>query len=98
MGIEPTIKELNSAGSLLHPRWWTRVGQAFLQLRVRKVPRRLRLCESLSLGEKRLVAVIQYESQKFLVGGSAHSVNLLARLGEGPDFSELLTEWCERQR
>ena len=63
-----------------------------------KAPRRLRLCESLSLGEKRVVAVIQFEGQQFLVGGSAHSVNLLARLGESPDFSELLAEWCERQR
>jgi hypothetical protein len=45
-----------------------------------------------------MVAVIQYEGQKFLVGGSAHSVSLLARLGSTADFSELLTEWCERQR
>jgi flagellar biogenesis protein FliO len=58
----------------------------------------LRLCETLSLGEKRFVAVIQFETQQFLVGGSARSVNLLARLGESPDFPAMLTEWCERQR
>jgi flagellar biogenesis protein FliO len=77
---------------------WQRLWRALPALRVRKAPRRLRLCESLSLGEKRIVAVIEFESQQFLVGGSAHSVNLLARLGESPDFSELLAEWCERQR
>jgi flagellar biogenesis protein FliO len=57
-----------------------------------------RLCESLPLGEKRLVAVIQYEEQKFLLGASPHSVALLARLDGAPDFAELLTQWCERQR
>lgn len=60
--------------------------------------RRLRVCESLSLGEKRFVAVVQFETQQFLIGGGAASVNLLARLGETADFAEVLTEWCERQR
>ncbi len=75
-------------------RWWLTV----CAVRIRKNPRRLRVCESLSLGEKRLIAVVEYDKQKFLIGGGAQSVSLLARLGEGPDFSELLTEWCERQR
>ena len=39
---------------------------------IRRAARQLRLCESVSLGEKRVVAVIQYEGQKFLVGGGAH--------------------------
>ncbi len=46
-------------------------------------PRRtkqLRLCESLSLGERRFVAVVQFEQQRFLLGGSANSVTLLAQL------------------
>ena len=77
---------------------WQRLSSLLPALRIGHAQRRLRLCESLSLGEKRLVAVIQFEGQQFLVGGSAHSVNLLARLGASPDFSELLSEWCERQR
>jgi flagellar biogenesis protein FliO len=96
--MEPMITNPTASLSPLWPRWWSRLRQALPAVRVRRTPRQLRLCESLALGEKRLVAVIQYEGQKFLVGGSAHSVNLLARLGEAPDFSELLTEWCERQR
>ncbi len=67
-------------------------------VRVSRKPRRLRLCESLSLGEKRMVAVIQYDGQQFLVGGGAASLSLLARLGEAPDFATVMTEWCERQR
>jgi flagellar biogenesis protein FliO len=77
---------------------WEWIRGVLAGVRVRKAPRRLRLCESLALGEKRFVAVIQFDTQQFLVGGGASSVNLLARLGESPDFAALLTEWCERQR
>jgi len=96
--METTIKNSNALPLSLRSGWWVKLWQALPAVRVRRAPRQLRLCESLSLGEKRLVAVIQYEDQKFLVGGSVHSVSLLARLGSAPDFSELLTQWCERQR
>jgi flagellar biogenesis protein FliO len=43
-------------------------------------PKQLRLCESLALGEKRLVAVLQFGEQRFLIGGTANSVTLLAEL------------------
>jgi flagellar biogenesis protein FliO len=68
------------------------------KLERRSNPRKLHLCESLSLGEKRFLAVVQVEAQQFLVGGGSNNVSLLARLGESPDFSEVLTEWCERQK
>ncbi len=78
--------------------WRQRATGFFRSLAMRKPPRRLRLCESLSLGEKRFVAVIQFDGQQFLLGGGSGSVSLLARLGEAPDFAALLTEWSERQR
>lgn len=78
--------------------WREWIRSRLASVRVRKAPRRLRLCETMALGEKRFVAVIEFEGQQFLVGGGAASVNLLARLGESPDFSALLTQWCERQR
>jgi flagellar biogenesis protein FliO len=96
--MEPTVKDPNALPSWLCAGWWVNLWQALPSVRMRRTPRQLRLCESLSLGEKRLVAVIQYEDQKFLVGGSAHSLALLARLDSAPDFSELLSQWCERQR
>lgn len=40
----------------------------------------MQLCETLSLGEKRFLAVVLVEQQKFLVGGAGNSVNLLAKL------------------
>jgi flagellar biogenesis protein FliO len=43
-------------------------------------PRRLRLCENLPLGERRFVAVIEFEGSRFLVGGTSASLVLLDRL------------------
>ena len=77
---------------------WDRLAIWCRRVTAGKRSRRLRVCESLSLGEKRFVAVVQFETQQFLIGGGAGSVNLLARLGETADFAEVLTEWCERQR
>jgi len=96
--IDATTAKAGSPVAALRSTLWGRFRKTILAIRVNRTPRRLRLCESVSLGEKRVVAVIQYETQKFLVGAGAHSVSLLARLGEDRDFSELLTEWCERER
>jgi flagellar biogenesis protein FliO len=46
-----------------------------------RAPRRLRLCETLALGERRFVAVIAFEKERYLVGGTPASLALLARLG-----------------
>ena len=46
----------------------------------RRPARRLRLAESLSLGERRFVAVVEFEQSRFLVGGTPASLVLLARL------------------
>jgi flagellar biogenesis protein FliO len=50
--------------------------------------RRLRVRESLSLGERRFLAVIEFDQQEFLVGGSGSSLTLLARLQEGKVVTE----------
>jgi flagellar biogenesis protein FliO len=50
----------------------------------RRSARRLRLSETLSLGEKRFLAVVQFQQQEFLVGGTGSSIALLARLN-GPE-------------
>jgi hypothetical protein len=51
-------------------------------------PRRLRLCESLPLGERRFVAVVEFERSRFLVGGTSASLVLLARLGNAQKRAE----------
>ena len=45
--------------------------------------RRLRVCETLSLGERRFLAVIEFDRQEFLVGGSGNSLELLGAAARG---------------
>jgi hypothetical protein len=42
--------------------------------------RQLRLCENLALGERRFLSVVECGRQKFLLGGSANSLVVLAEL------------------
>jgi flagellar biogenesis protein FliO len=58
--------------------WWERVRRLS-----RRRPRRLRLCESLPLGERRFVAVVEFDQARFLVGGTPSSLVLLSRLSDG---------------
>lgn len=56
-------------------------------VKIRK-PRRLRVCETLSLGDRRFLAVIEFDRQEFLVGGTGSSLELMARLQEGRVVAE----------
>jgi flagellar biogenesis protein FliO len=48
----------------------------------RSAPKSLRLRDSLALGERRFVAVVECERERFLIGGASSSVVLLSRLAE----------------
>jgi flagellar biogenesis protein FliO len=83
-GMERETRSVSRAGkALLHQalalwRQIVRLGQHH--------PRSLRLCESLPLGDRRFVAVVEFERSRFLVGGTSSSLVLLARIGEAcPD-------------
>jgi flagellar biogenesis protein FliO len=54
-------------------------------------PKRLRLCETLSLGNRGYVAVVRYRDQQFLVGGTSNSVALLAELSGPPSIEPKVT-------
>ena len=74
-----TAQVWKAASGTLWPRarvLWERMGRMS-----RRTPKRLRLCESLPLGERRFVAVIEFEQSRFLVGGTSSSLVLLADLG-----------------
>ena len=62
---------------------WTQFVQAH-----KRRPRSLRLCESLSLGDRRFIAVVAYEQSHFLVGGTSGSLVLLTRLGKNPENAD----------
>ena len=65
--------------------WWLRVRSCWAHIAKlrRSNPRRLRLAETLPLGERRFVAVLEFEQFRFLLGGTASALVLLARLDEG---------------
>jgi len=69
--------------------WWS----ALAQVRAGR-PRRLRLCESLSLGDRRFVAVIEFDQTRFLVGGTAGSLVLLSRLEDEAPVDVRQTGGC----
>lgn len=58
----------------------------------RRHPRRLCLCETLSLGNRGFLAVVRYEEQQFLVGGTNSSIAMLAQLPPSSRLTEELTE------
>jgi flagellar biogenesis protein FliO len=60
--------------------WWDCISEFFNSRLPRRPQRKLRLCESLALGEKRLVAVVQFEDLRFLVGSTGSSMTLLSPL------------------
>jgi flagellar biogenesis protein FliO len=62
--------------------WWLRARSCWARIARlgRSSPRRLRLAETLPLGERRFVAVLEFEEFRFLLGGTASSLVLLARL------------------
>lgn len=62
-----------------------RVAAAFTKLGVNR-HRTLRLCESLSLGEKRIIAVVECDDQRFLLAATPQNISLLQSLG--PAHSE----------
>jgi len=42
--------------------------------------RRLKLCETISLGERRFLALVQLQEQQYLVGSTSHAITLIANV------------------
>lgn len=70
--------------------------RSWKRLRAQQIARtsskRLQVAATVSLGEKRFVAVIQVDGREFLVGGGATNVALLAQLGAKKSFNGVLTK------
>jgi flagellar biogenesis protein FliO len=56
----------------------------------RSSARRIQVIETVSLGEKRFVAVVQVDKLQFLIGGSPSAVVLLAQLNVPETFGDVL--------
>jgi hypothetical protein len=59
--------------------------------------RRMRVAETISLGEKRFLAVVEVDGCQFLVGGGASSVAVLAQLGAQQTARDLMHRAAEAQ-
>jgi flagellar biogenesis protein FliO len=59
---------------------WARIQAVFPRISISR-RRSLRLCESLSLGDKRIVAVIECDDQRFLLAATPQNISLLQSLG-----------------
>ena len=82
----PTLKvQLNASGLLTRVVKWIR-----LRGLARSNDHRLQVNSTVSLGEKRFVAEIQIDGRRFLVGGGATNVVLLAQLDEKEAFEDAL--------
>jgi len=70
-------------------------GWSWLQqrLKTQQAKKRLRVCESVSLGEKRFIAVVQVDGEQFLVGGSSSSVSTLAHLEQPREFADVFKRY-----
>lgn len=64
--------------------------------RAQQARKNLRVCENVSLGDKRFVAVVQVDEKRFLIGGSSSAVSLLARLPEAKKLSTDLERAAEK--
>lgn len=83
-----SLRPVQNSGGLVSRAWnWIRARQAG-----RTSARRLQVATTVSLGEKRFLAVIQVDGHQFLIGGGATNVALLAQLQPKDSFGELLNE------
>ncbi len=83
----PLLLFQNAAGLLTRTLNWVRERQS-----ARSSSRRLQVAATVSLGDKRFVAVIHVDGLQFLVGGGATNVALLAQLNGKDSFKDLLQE------
>jgi flagellar biogenesis protein FliO len=60
--------------------------------------KRMRLCETVPLGEKRFVAIAQVDGKQFLVGAAPNGISLLAELDVANRFAGLLASAEESER
>lgn len=71
---------------------WSALRWIMQRAKAQQSRRNLRICETVSLGEKRFVAVVQVDEERFLIGGSSTAVALLTRLQQTKTFAAALDQ------
>ncbi len=102
MSTTPRIEPLQPVADLgdwvqaLLIRTWSALKRIAHRVKIQQARKSLRVCESVSLGEKRFVAVVQVDEERFLIGGSSGSLSLLSRLPEAKTFAAVLDREAEK--
>ncbi len=76
--------------------WFARSARTWKQ----REPRKLRLRETLSLGEHRLITLLECDAQLFLIGSTENSLSLLTNLKARepePPFDDGVPTWAFRE-
>jgi flagellar biogenesis protein FliO len=70
---------------------------AVRSVKVSSKPKLLRLCETLPLGERRALMIVQVERRRFLIAATSQSITLLQRLEEcsGSSGQSAETQWFD---
>ena len=77
----PEASEAQRPGPGMMARAWTWLHKKYTLT----ATKRLRVAETVSLGEQRFVALVSVEGREFLIGGGTSGVSLLAQLGVAPE-------------
>jgi flagellar biogenesis protein FliO len=103
LSLAPTPKNSSPGASarsvqnnpgLLSKLWrWLHAGQTS-----RSNIKKLHVTSTVSLGEKRFVAVLEFDGLQYLVGGGATSVALLAQLNPAETFSATIKQTIAAQK
>ncbi len=91
-----SIPNAADRGQILLARIWSFLQWMLQRVTVKQARKNLKVCENVSLGEKRFVAVIQVDEERFLIGGSSSSVSLLTRLHEQKSLSADIEREAEK--
>jgi hypothetical protein len=78
-----SVKQLRVLGSLARTWSWLQSKSAYSSTK------RLRLAETVSLGEKRFVAIVSVENREYLIGGAPSGLSLLAQWGKNGEAADL---------
>lgn len=69
----------DAAGNAERP-WsalWERVCESLSRVKIRRRPHTLRLAETLGLGERRMLAIVEWNGQQLLIGVTPQQITLL---------------------
>lgn len=92
--LSADLESSQYAGRALAVAWlplWKRLTRYSRNVLTRGVSRRLRIAETISLGEKRFISILQVDGEQFLLGGSPSNIVLLAKLEGKPDAAREAT-------